>query len=179
MPSNRETWSSWNYLTRTSRASSPPSTVSLTYNMNILQHIPVSEYGHVLVTLNPLHAPAPALTQGTWTYAHPLYNADAVSAQKQLGRIQNTRGISYCGAWTGYGFHEDGFTSGLRVAVEHLGAEVPFPVIDSKFSRATKPRPGLTHRIIRLVVQVIQGLIVAWLWFNTAVSRRYGKVKNF
>jgi hypothetical protein len=42
--------------------------------------------------------------------------------------IQNTRGISYAGAYLKYGFHEDGFTSGMRAVVEHLGVTPPFPI---------------------------------------------------
>ncbi|KKY32140.1 putative amine oxidase [Diaporthe ampelina] len=85
--------------------------VSLTYNMNILQHIPRSTFGDVLVTLNPLHEPDPKTVQGRYEYAHPLYNGDSVRAQALLAKIQNRRGISYAGAWTKYGFHEDGFST--------------------------------------------------------------------
>jgi predicted NAD/FAD-binding protein len=51
---------------------------------------------------------------------------EAVKAQDQLEMIQNKRGITFCGAWTKYGFHEDGFTSGLKVATSYLGVKFPF-----------------------------------------------------
>lgn len=160
MPTRPIAWSAWNYITRTPSPSSPHNpTVCLTYNMNILQHIPRSIYGDVLVTLNPLHPPDPALTQGTWSYSHPLYTAEAMRCQKLLPRIQNTRGVSYCGAWTKYGFHEDGFSSGLKVAVEHLGAELPFAFVDSTFSRGRRPVLGWADHVVRVVVLVVQILI--------------------
>ncbi|KAL9054844.1 MAG: hypothetical protein Q9206_003381 [Seirophora lacunosa] len=160
MPTRPIAWSAWNYITRTPSPSSPHNpTVCLTYNMNIPQHIPRSIYGDVLVTLNPLHPPDPALTQGTWSYSHPLYTAEAMRCQKLLPRIQNTRGVSYCGAWTKYGFHEDGFSSGLKVAVEHLGAELPFAFVDSTFSRGRRPVLGWADHVVRVVVLVVQILI--------------------
>ncbi|KAK3060268.1 hypothetical protein LTS18_008925, partial [Coniosporium uncinatum] len=72
-------------------------TVSLTYNMNILQHIPTSKFGDVLVTMNPPHRPDPAKTQAAFEYTHPLYNAAAVSAQERLDEIQGVRGVYYAG----------------------------------------------------------------------------------
>ncbi|KAL8692662.1 MAG: hypothetical protein Q9218_002362 [Villophora microphyllina] len=161
MPTRRIAWSSWNYITRTpsSSSSSTPSSVCLTYNMNILQHIPRSDYGDVLVTLNPLHPPNPRLTQGTWTYHHPKYNSEAIRCQKLLPSIQNTRGISYCGAWTKYGFHEDGFSSGLKVAMEHLGAKLPFEFTDSTFSRGRRPVLGWKDHMVRIFVLVVQIVI--------------------
>ena len=132
--------------------------------MNILQHIPREKYGDVLVTLNPPKEapPNPDTVQGRWTYHHPLYNAAAIHSQKQLPRIQNTRGISYCGAWTKYGFHEDGFSSGLKVAVDHLGAKLPFELVDSTFSRGRKPRLGLLDYMARIFIWYV-GWIVWWL----------------
>ena len=56
---------------------------------------------------------------------HPQYNAAAFAAQKRLDEIQGRRHTWFCGAWTGYGFHEDGLQSGLAVA-EALGAAVPW-----------------------------------------------------
>ena len=164
MPRRRVAWSSWNYITESpfppSSKTTNVSKVCLTYWMNLLQHIPENKFGPVLVTLNPLFPPDPRLVQGIWEYSHPLYNADAIRSQARLPVIQNTRGISYCGAWTKYGFHEDGFSSGLSAAVRHLGAELPFDFVDSTFSRGRKPVMGLKHRLLRTCIQLIQLLIV-------------------
>jgi len=128
--------------------------------MNILQHIPVSTFGDVLVTLNPLHLPPPEKVQGRYTYAHPLYNAAAIRSQSLLDKIQDKRGISYCGAWTKYGFHEDGFSSGLKVAMDHLGARIPFEFTDSTFSRGKKPVLGMADWALRVVILLIQMFII-------------------
>jgi len=160
MPKSREAWSSWNYITKSSPISSNIDQVCLTYNMNILQHIPVETFGHVLVTLNPLHLPPPELVQGRYAYSHPLYNSTAIRSQSLLSRIQNTRGISYCGAWTKYGFHEDGFSSGLKVAQDHLGAQLPFKFKDSTFSRGRRPVLGLADLLLRLWIVIIQLFVI-------------------
>lgn len=164
MPTRRAAWSAWNYLTTTSPApsTSNPSgalqTVSLTYNMNILQHIPVSKFDNVLVTLNPETPPDPALTQAQYEYKHPLYNARMVAAQEELHRIQGKNGVWFAGAWTGYGFHEDGFSSGMRVGLQ-LGGSVPWKVQDAKFSRGLKPQLNWKDWVVRVVVVAIQLLI--------------------
>lgn len=160
MPKSRKAWSSWNYITETSGTSSNIDQVCLTYNMNILQHISEDIFGPVLVTLNPLHLPDPENVQGRYTYSHPLYNSAAIRSQSLLPRIQNTRGISYCGAWTKYGFHEDGFSSGLQAAQDHLGAKLPFKFKDSTFSRGKAPVLGLIDLILRLILIVLQVYIV-------------------
>lgn len=160
MPKRRLAWSSWNYITKSSATSSNVDQVCLTYNMNILQHLDPHTFGDVLVTLNPLHEPDPSTVQGRWNYSHPLYNAQAIKSQSLLPRIQNTRGISYCGAWTKYGFHEDGFSSGLKVAMDHLGAKIPFQFKDSTFSRGKRPVLGLSDLVLRLFIVVIQYFIV-------------------
>ncbi|KAK1754314.1 glutamate synthase 1 [NADH], chloroplastic [Echria macrotheca] len=165
MPESREAWTSWNYLT----ASSPLTgrgnidQVCLTYNMNILQHIPRNALGDVLVTLNPLHEPDPAKVQGRYVYAHPLYTPAAIRAQQRLPQIQNKRGISYAGAWTKYGFHEDGFSSGLFVAKEHLGARIPFEFKDSTYSRGRKPQLGVADWILRCWILLVQIFVVGVL----------------
>ena len=159
MPRRRIAWSAWNYITQTPDQPSGSSNVSkvcLTYWMNLLQHIPENSFGNVLVTLNPLSPPDPRLIQGIWEYAHPLYTAAAIRSQKLLPRIQDTRGISYCGAWTKYGFHEDGFSSGLSVAMHHLGAQLPFEFVDSTFSRGNKPELKAKHHAVRVVILLIQ-----------------------
>ena len=175
MPTRRIAWSSWNYITETPSTSDHVPSVCLTYNMNILQHIPTSKFGDVLVTLNPLHLPDPSLTQGTWTYHHPLYDAEAIRSQKLLRKIQNRRGISYAGAWTKYGFHEDGFSSGLKVAMEHLGAELPFEFVDSTFSRGRRPVLEWKDYAARIFVYAMQILI--WL-LGFTVGRFWRRGEN-
>ena len=162
LPKSQKAWSSWNYLTKSTsrKGEGNIGQICLTYNMNILQHIPREIFGDVLVTLNPLHQPAPETVQGRYRYNHPLYTPGSVRAQRQLERIQNKRGISYAGAWTKYGFHEDGFSSGLRVAVEHLGATIPFEFRDSTFSRGERPRLTVVDRFIRLVIILLQMFVV-------------------
>lgn len=162
MPRNRKAWSSWNYLTLSSPSTKRANIdrVSVTYNMNALQNIPRSPFGDVLVTLNPLQRPRSDTVQGWYYYSHPLYTPSAVQAQRQLGRIQNTRGISYAGAWTGYGHHEDGFRSGLVAAQEHLGAKLPFELKDSAHSRGRTPTLSLVDHVLRLIVLIIQVFVV-------------------
>ena len=126
----------WNYLTSTSKphrdaktTASEVDTVALTYGMNILQHLPESKHGLVLVTLNPPFPVDPEKTIGTWTYHHPMMTTTSVAAQSLLPKIQNTRNISFAGAWTKYGFHEDGFTSGMRLVTSApFNVKPPFPV---------------------------------------------------
>lgn len=156
MPKRRDVWTSWNYLVSSVPSElSHPAGVSLTYCMNILQHFSEAKYGPVLVTMNPNREPEPALTQGKFVYRHPLYTIESVQAQEQLEKIQNFRGVSYCGAWTKYGFHEDGFSSGLRVAIEHLGGKIPFEFVDSTYSRGHRPDLCWKDYVLRLVLLVL------------------------
>jgi predicted NAD/FAD-binding protein len=127
MPKRKNAWASWNFL-RWQRQDSPVNDVAVTYWMNRLQGI--AEDKPLFVSLNPPFAPDPALTFGRYMCDHPLYNAAAFAAQKRLGEIQGQRHTWFAGAWTGYGFHEDGLRSGLAVA-EALGAPVAW--------RAPKP----------------------------------------
>ena len=121
MPKRRSVWSSWNYLTESGGASGQA--VSVTYWMNSLQGLAKSR--PLFVSLNPPRPPQAALTFRTFDYAHPQFDAGALSAQRQLYRIQGARNTWFCGAYAGYGFHEDGFTSGLEVALR-LGGRVPW-----------------------------------------------------
>ncbi|KAF7360646.1 Amino-oxidase domain-containing protein [Mycena venus] len=90
-----------------------------TDGMNDLQHIPEAKYGPVLVTLNPPFEPREGTLAGRYRYDHPILDAQAVRAQRLMHTIQRTRGLSYAGAYLRYGFHEDGFASGLDAAA-HL-----------------------------------------------------------
>ena len=106
MPQRRKAWASWNYLAESQ--TDRDMQVSLTYFMNKLQHLPENDCGPVLVTMNPLHTVKSDTVQGRWQYSHPQYTIEAIKAQADLHKIQNKRGISFAGAWQGYGFHEVG-----------------------------------------------------------------------
>jgi uncharacterized protein len=122
MPKRRRAWASWNFL-RWQRQGTTQNDVAVTYWMNRLQGIDSDK--PLFVSLNPPFEPDPALTFGKYLCEHPQLNAAAFAAQKRLGEIQGRRHTWFCGAWTGYGFHEDGLRSGLAVA-EALGAPVPW-----------------------------------------------------
>jgi hypothetical protein len=96
--------------------------------MNILQHLPESRHGPVLVTLNPPFPPDPKKVVAKFNYEHPMMTNSSVATQSLLPQIQNKRNISYVGAWTKYGFHEDGFSSSYKLLVDGpFGVRAPFP----------------------------------------------------
>jgi predicted NAD/FAD-binding protein len=70
----------------------------------------------VIVSLNPLDQPDPGKVLARFDYAHPVFDAGAVAAQTRLSTFQGAQNTWFAGAWTGYGFHEDGLKSGLAVA---------------------------------------------------------------
>jgi uncharacterized protein len=111
MPRRRRAWAAWNYLTD-GRSGSPA--VSVTYWSNRLQPLPFRT--QVFVSLNPLDAPAPDKVIATFDYEHPVFDTGSTLAQQRLTAFQGSRNTWYAGAWTGYGFHEDGLKSGLAVA---------------------------------------------------------------
>jgi predicted NAD/FAD-binding protein len=122
MPVRKRAWSSWNYLAAHDSATGARA-VSVTYWMNRLQNLP-DEYP-LFVSLNPLDEPRADATLATFDYMHPVFDAAAIAAQRRLPEIQGKRGLYFCGAWTGHGFHEDGLRSGLAVA-EMLGVRTPW-----------------------------------------------------
>jgi uncharacterized protein len=134
MPRRRHAWASWNFL-RWRRQDASVNNVAVTYWMNALQGI--DDDKPVFVSLNPPFEPDPALTFGRYMCDHPRYTAAAFAAQKRLGEIQGQRHTWFCGAWTGYGFHEDGLRSGLAVA-QSLGASVPWRALPLELAEAAE-----------------------------------------
>ena len=113
LPEKRRAWAAWNY----ERATDPTqqqSQVCLHYLLNLLQPLPFSQ--SVLVSLNPVREIAAQHVLGSYSYDHPVFDLAAIQAQSQVPALQGQRGTYFCGAWTGYGFHEDGLASGLDVA---------------------------------------------------------------
>jgi predicted NAD/FAD-binding protein len=85
----------------------------LTYNLNRLQRHESPE--PICLTLNHAEAIDPAKILRRITYHHPVYSAAALSAQKRYADINGKRRTYFCGAYWGYGFHEDGVKSALAV----------------------------------------------------------------
>jgi len=119
LPRRRSAWAAWNYQGGTGDGPAAQPRVCLHYLLNKLQPLPFAQA--VVVSLNPLQAIDPALTLGRFHYAHPVFDLAAIRAQAQLPALQGHKGTFFCGAWTGYGFHEDGLKSGLDVAARIAG----------------------------------------------------------
>ncbi len=118
MPANRRAWSAWNYSANGTTGDEPATqdqaSVSVTYWLNKLQPLPFDT--PVLLSLNPLHNVNPEKVLRVFNYEHPVFGARAAGAQASLNAVQGENGTWFCGAWMGYGFHEDGLKSGQFAA---------------------------------------------------------------
>ena len=112
LPQRKAAWAAWNYE-RARRSTGPEPAVCLHYLINRLQPLPFDT--PVIVSLNPVQDPDAASVHGEFHYAHPVFDRRALAAQERLPSLQGRADTWFCGAWTGYGFHEDGLASGLEV----------------------------------------------------------------
>lgn len=114
LPSRPKAWAAWNYA-RAGSADREQAGVCLHYLINKLQPLPWQQ--PVIVTLNPdpEFPPAPADVLGIYDYSHPVFDLAALQAQRELPALQGRSRVWFCGAWTRYGFHEDGLSSALGV----------------------------------------------------------------
>ncbi len=110
LPSRRAAWAAWNY----ERSAAQDPRVCLHYLLNRLQPLPFRQ--QIVVSLNPLGEIGRKHVMAEFDYAHPVFDLAALQAQQALPRLQGQGNTWFCGAWTGYGFHEDGLKSGLQVA---------------------------------------------------------------
>ena len=110
MPRSKRAWSSWNYRIPTD----PRRGATVTYYMNALQSLeaPVP----ILVSLNAAGPLDDGKVIRRLSYDHPLYTPETVAAQRRHGEISGARRVFFCGAYWGYGFHEDGVESAIAVA---------------------------------------------------------------
>jgi predicted NAD/FAD-binding protein len=113
LPTRRLAWAAWNYE-RAADADAEGRGVCLHYWINRLQPLPWAQ--PVIVSLNPARPVDPARTIARFDYSHPIFDSRAIAAQARLHEIQGRSRVWYCGAWSRYGFHEDGLSSGLAVA---------------------------------------------------------------
>ena len=112
LPKRRLAWAAWNYE-RATHATRERSAVCLHYLLNRLQPLPFTK--PVILSLNPITEPHAGSVHGEFEYAHPMFDAAAIAAQARVVMLQGVRHTWFCGAWTRYGFHEDGLMSGLAV----------------------------------------------------------------
>jgi predicted NAD/FAD-binding protein len=110
LPRRRRAWASWNYHLLDEPTGKP----TVTYHMNRLQSLRAQS--ELCVTLNHTHAIDPDKVIRTIPYAHPVYTAEGQKAQRRHHEISGHNRTHYCGAYWGWGFHEDGVKSGERVA---------------------------------------------------------------
>ncbi|MGE3609526.1 MAG: NAD(P)/FAD-dependent oxidoreductase [Bacteriovoracaceae bacterium] len=119
MPKKKICWSAWNVEARNSVKDEKD--ICLTYYINKLQ--PLETTKNYFVTLNKNQKLLKA--HRTFEYHHPQFDFEAINLQKELPSIQGTHHLYFAGAWTRYGFHEDGILSAVNVA-EILGVKAPW-----------------------------------------------------
>ncbi len=119
MPKRQAAWGSWNYVT----GSDHDGGLCLTYWMNRLQSI--DQAYPLYETLNPHIEPDSDLIHAEFSYDHPVFDERAILAQARLPEIQGHDNLFFAGAWTGYGFHEDGLKSAIAIA-RSLNIEIPW-----------------------------------------------------
>jgi len=113
LPTRERAWAAWNYE-RSTVPGQEGAQVCLHYLLNRLQPLPWQQ--PVVVSLNPVRPIAADKVLAEYAYAHPVFDLAAVAAQSHMAALQGENHRYYCGAWMGYGFHEDGLKAGLAAA---------------------------------------------------------------
>ncbi|MCD7469753.1 hypothetical protein HAX54_008934 [Datura stramonium] len=146
LPRDPVAWSSWNFL------GTMDNRVCVTYWLNIVQNLGDSKLPY-LVTFNPPHSPQHKLLK--WTTGHPIPSVSASKASSELHQIQGKRGIWFCGAYQGYGFHEDGLKAGVAAASGMLRRKCS--ILDNpKHMVPTWPEAGARLVVTRFFKSFIQ-----------------------
>ena len=118
LPANRRAWASWNYH----RLADQPQVATLTYRLRSLQGIDSAH--EILVTLNRDDAIRDDRVLARFDYAHPVFDVPAIAAQRRHEELNGARRTWFCGAYWGYGFHEDGVQSALTVCRRLAGEDL-------------------------------------------------------
>jgi len=137
LPKARRAWASWNWFAETGEAAK--AMLVLTYRINTLQELPAG-VPTIMETLNRDREPAEGSVLAELTFDHPMYDMRAIAGQAAVAAVQGADRVWFAGAWTRYGFHEDGILSGVRVA-ESLGARLPWG--DELDETRTRPLAGV------------------------------------
>jgi len=118
LPRRRRAWASWNY--HVPLETNAPATV--TYDLSRLQGLRSPK--PILLTLNASGDIDESQVLRRFQFQHPAYGPRSIDAQRQWSRISGLGGVHYCGAYWGFGFHEDGVKSALAVVGQfRKGAE--------------------------------------------------------
>jgi predicted NAD/FAD-binding protein len=133
MPKRKAVWSCWNYMGNNKDTGH---SLSVSYHMNQLQQLNTEQ--PLIVTLNPFIEPNNDMVHASYLYEHPVFDCNTIKAQRRLWQLQGKHRIWFCGAWCGYGFHEDGLQAGLTVA-EALGQMHRPWLIDQMNDRLSLP----------------------------------------
>lgn len=116
LPPTEMATAAWNFVKEPERSEDAP--VGVSYHMNRLQHIPSPP--DFVVTLNPVRKPRHGSLIESVQFDHPQYSLDSQATQSRLPELNGRNRTFFCGAYQGYGFHEDGAASAQRVA-QHFG----------------------------------------------------------
>lgn len=137
LPKRTATWSSWNYRIRQGKDAK----ATLTYDMNILQQI--NSDTRFCVTLNDTSNIAPEKILGKYQYSHPIFTTCRAAAQQRHGDLIRANRTSFCGAYWGNGFHEDGVSSGLAVGKAYGATDI----LDVQLSNSNGTESG-TQQVV-------------------------------
>jgi predicted NAD/FAD-binding protein len=121
MPKSKKVWASWNFTAHKNSQENEEEknsynlkNTSFTYWMNNLQNI--DKKYPLFITLNPLKTIDEKKIFAKFEYSHPLYNVNSFDFHRKIATIQGKNNMYFCGAYLGYGFHEDGLLSAINVA---------------------------------------------------------------
>ena len=109
LPERPRAWASWNYHIPTETTQQ----VSVTYDLNRLQGLGLP--GPLCLTLNPACKIDESAVLNRFEFDHPAFSLGSIHSQQRFKEINGQRSVSFCGAYWGYGFHEDGVNSALAV----------------------------------------------------------------
>jgi predicted NAD/FAD-binding protein len=138
MPRRRAAWSSWNFHL----AEQAPSRTTVTYWMNHLQRLRSRQ--QYFLTLNRNEEIDPSKVLRSFSYDHPVFTAEGVAAQHRHAEVSGVNRTHYCGAYWGWGFHEDGVVSGVKVC-EELGAAGAIRGAERTGAAGAAPSAGATR----------------------------------
>jgi len=126
MPKNKKTWSSWNFI----KSEKENTNFTLTYWMNNLQKLQTNK--EYFVTINPPKTPENTHNQTIFT--HPKFNLQTLKYQSKLKDLQGVNNTFFCGAYHGYGFHEDGIQSAVYIS-KMLNVDIPWKRDNNFYNR--------------------------------------------